>query len=419
MNIGTAAASTVAALIAALRRGVAAFPRAGARRLHALQALTFGLAAFGCSISWSQQPAAPGPFGLRVGMSRAELGITAFARDGVYSIAKVPQPDQWYERFTVLISPSHGLCQFTAFHTALERLGPEGVMLWNMMNRSYNDFSKRLGPPSRTEGPDFSKGRILDATFVDDLVARKRKAGIYWDNVVGGSTRITHLAVEGHARDARMVYTTLTIQFSNSQACTEELASLSTPRPAAAAPSPALMRHQRDVLLRCHAIAHVLSFGRPDAPDVQRRTAWRALSQDLLVAAKFHSDAAGEAAFSFPSGSDLRVAPHFKTLRDLHLKGSVPSVQEAVACSRWRSWVPGGLWLQMRSSERQKGSIPSFGSDVAAALRYDLNDWWNLGIKANDTGPAQNLTPEELGSSVRNAFRDWEREAFPMSSVRL
>ena len=167
-----------------------------------------------------------GPFGLDMGMSKAQAGVSLDAEDmggHRFKITKVPRPHSAFEAYVLRITPTHGLCYLEAIGKAIDT-SVDGERLRDQFNELAAALENRYGQHKRQ---DFLRaGSILDEPrdWMSGLANKERVLAIRFDKEEGStlSYGVTSAFLSAAALSRTKGYLNLEYSFGNYEACKTE-----------------------------------------------------------------------------------------------------------------------------------------------------------------------------------------------------
>lgn len=179
------------------------------------------------------QGGAPGPFGLRQGMSLADAekfaGPLSAKPAGFYLAKRVPKMDPELESYGLVIPPKTGLCSVIAIGKTIETDRTGATLRHAYLGRKAI-LTKRHGTPSRDV--DSVRASSPLAGPQDWMVALGRQDRIlqtFW-TLKGDAGRVADVHLEAVGLNATRGYVRTTYGFENGGACIEELKLLRIPK---------------------------------------------------------------------------------------------------------------------------------------------------------------------------------------------
>jgi len=174
-----------------------------------------------------------GPFGLRQGMSLAEVekfaGPLSAKPAGFYLAKKVPKPDPALESYGLVIPPKTGLCSVIAIGKTVEtdRTGAG-------LRKAYLDRKARLtklhGAPARdVDSVRSSSPQAGPQDWMAAIGRQDRLLQTFW-TVTGDAGGVADVHLEAVGLNATRGYVRTTYGFENGGACIEELKVLRIPK---------------------------------------------------------------------------------------------------------------------------------------------------------------------------------------------
>jgi hypothetical protein len=141
--------------------------------------------AFGGCILLAATAVWAGPFGLEMGMMRAQIealiptGKLQDTGDGIYKTTRLPRMHDAFESFLLLIDDQHGLCKVTAIGKTINT-SVYGDELRDAFNRLEADVARVYG---RNRKYDFLKARSIwneRRDWMMGLLKKERILAAYW-----------------------------------------------------------------------------------------------------------------------------------------------------------------------------------------------------------------------------------------------
>jgi hypothetical protein len=181
------------------------------------------LALLGLSVS-----ATAGPFGFEMGQSASELtarvGLTKDASSTFgYRASKPISPHPDFKNYLLLVTPRHGLCRIVAT-TEPRSDSPDGRGIRQKFVEIQEALKRRYGDPLVAQEVTSSLPSGFDG-FISKLIDGKESWWSYWsanspqelpDNLDDFELKLQV------AKEAGLVYLTITYDFTNADACLEE-----------------------------------------------------------------------------------------------------------------------------------------------------------------------------------------------------
>lgn len=168
------------------------------------------------------------PFGLRMGMTRAELSRISELRplEGTalgYMMPKVPKPHTSFESYLALVSPSVGLCKVVGVGNTIES-SSFGTELVSEFKKLEGALEARYGAHKTFD--HLRSGSIWDESndWMMALHQKERVLSAYWDDEEGSSLPgdLQGVNLEAKALNSSKGYVSLTYEFSNMATCSSE-----------------------------------------------------------------------------------------------------------------------------------------------------------------------------------------------------
>ncbi|HEX8697000.1 MAG TPA: hypothetical protein VF746_31570 [Longimicrobium sp.] len=166
------------------------------------------------------------PFGFRAGATLSSLssyGIERTDNNGIYRVRRAPESHPDFDGFTLVISPSHGLCKVVASSRTVET-SAYGDRLKNLYERIRDALHAKYG-----EGEEFDylrSGSIWDEPrdWMMGLLREERTLASYWGRDSGTLPgNLQAIALKAVALSPSSGFLLLNYEFSTFAACKEEL----------------------------------------------------------------------------------------------------------------------------------------------------------------------------------------------------
>ena len=176
-----------------------------------------------------------GPFGLDMGMTKAQAGVGESSEDlGGYrfKIALVPRPHSAFEAYVLRITPKQGLCQLTAIGKTTDTNG-YGEPIRTQFDQLEAALERRYGEHQRR---DF----LLDGSIWDEpsewtvgLAKKERVLAAHFAASEGSTLTmgVTSATLGVVALSATQTHLTLEYVFDNHEACEDESDSMTRGTP--------------------------------------------------------------------------------------------------------------------------------------------------------------------------------------------
>ena len=168
--------------------------------------------------------AAAGPFGLEMGMSLDQLGITEKKATGGYTFPQVPQPHPAFSKYAGTVSPREGLCIVLA-RTPLLQTEIYGEMLQlefhKLRERLEKVYGKHYVFDDLRAGSRWNQPRH----WMMALLQKERTLSATWSEEKGSSlpADIEKIGLFAVARSRDAGYVGIRYQYKNAGACKAEL----------------------------------------------------------------------------------------------------------------------------------------------------------------------------------------------------
>lgn len=169
-----------------------------------------------------------GPFGLRMGMTLADLQkigtVTATNTKGVYTMRTVPIPNNNFEEYVVTVAPSFGLCKVSGYGHTIQA-NAFGDQLKERFNALKAAVTSRYGV---SRDFDFLRtGSIWDEArdWMMALYRQERTLASFWmrDETPNVPAYLTGIHLQARALTSSTGYVSLGYEFANSSPCIDEL----------------------------------------------------------------------------------------------------------------------------------------------------------------------------------------------------
>jgi hypothetical protein len=167
-----------------------------------------------------------GPFGLDMGMTAAQLGVSAKDQiaAGKYSTRKVPKPHSMFEAYVLQVAPSTGLCYIKAAGKNIT-VNVYGTELQAQFDDLKNRLAETYGQPQVREGlmpgsiwndpKDFMMGLKLNERFLFALWKRSNGLNLPAD--------LDYVILAGKSLGPNTGYVGVDYGFVNEKVCDAEL----------------------------------------------------------------------------------------------------------------------------------------------------------------------------------------------------
>ncbi len=160
-------------------------------------------------------------FGLYMGMTLDEIkavtGPLQEKRDGMYSTSKVPVGHPDIEEYTVIVSPTLGLCKVAGF-TGMVETSSFGTELVTKFDSFQSALTAKYGEPTRAfKGP--IPGTIWKERedFMMGLLKKEVTLSTFWKDMK--DTDVTTIMLNGVAMSRDKGIVTITYEFQNTKEC--------------------------------------------------------------------------------------------------------------------------------------------------------------------------------------------------------
>ena len=167
-----------------------------------------------------------GPFGLEMGTKLEDLKKRfKLVHDTMYgySLSSVPQPDAYYETYSAVITPEHGLCKISAISKFIDS-SADGTELKAAFSKAKAPMRRQFGPALHTDRLESESTLKQPRDWMRSLAKEERRLASVW------SSRFTvlpdHLygvTLEALAGDEQAGLLMVTYEFENFKACAELL----------------------------------------------------------------------------------------------------------------------------------------------------------------------------------------------------
>ncbi len=167
------------------------------------------------------------PFGLpkNTTIQRLEQLGAEDVDDGNYLLSRAPQSNRAFEFYVAKASPTHGVCQLTAYGLDLNK-DAKGTKVREQMNTLRSAMAAKYGPPSEshdaldkdsvwTEADEFAAGLADDERTLDAI----------WNkpNAAMQKLGLQKITLEAAASDESTTFVVVTYQYINFDKCINEI----------------------------------------------------------------------------------------------------------------------------------------------------------------------------------------------------
>ena len=167
---------------------------------------------------------ASGPFGLHMGMTKAELervaGPLERMKTGLYKATHVPKPHERFETYYLVMSPSFGLCQIWVTGVSIKTSG-FGTQLHEEFETIKAAMASKYGAPTiNLDGVPEGSLWTEPQYWMMGLLQHDRTLKAAWENL-GGDLEVIFLDTTALSTDEGWLK--LSYHFKNSDKCVDEL----------------------------------------------------------------------------------------------------------------------------------------------------------------------------------------------------
>jgi hypothetical protein len=167
-----------------------------------------------------------GPMGLKMSETLEELQKKAtLTPDGayVYRATSLPGGHPDFDRYTLLVTPEHGLCKVLAFSKPVET-SVYGTELLDSFDKYFEALTKKYGEAKRF---DYLKsGSIWNKPneWTTALLKKERTLAAFWSSKNGPTIDdVTSVSLEAHALNREGGIIVIGYEFSNAHECIERI----------------------------------------------------------------------------------------------------------------------------------------------------------------------------------------------------
>jgi hypothetical protein len=173
----------------------------------------------------SAQDSPPGPFGLRKGMTRAEIEklgpILDEGPSGILRVGRVPRPDPNYQSYWVVVTPRAGVCAvMAAGKTVLD--DPNGALVQASFAKAKAALTEKYGEPVASVDT-LVEGSTLGAPtqWTASLSAGQRTLAVAW-KPAPGAEGVSAVSLEAAGVSDTRAYVRAVFAFDNQGDCISE-----------------------------------------------------------------------------------------------------------------------------------------------------------------------------------------------------
>lgn len=175
------------------------------------------------------EPPTTGPFGFTQGMTLAQLKkvgpITSSAMPLVYRTTVAPKPHPGFEGYSLVVSPTNGLCKVLAVGKDIQTNG-FGIDVRSAFERLETALTERYGSSSKFD--ELLPGSIWkDANdWTIGLAKKERFLMAAWNRKYGSTLPpgVDTIALEAKGMSNGKAYLQLAVEFENFDKCQAEMA---------------------------------------------------------------------------------------------------------------------------------------------------------------------------------------------------
>ena len=173
-----------------------------------------------------------GPFGVEMGMSKADLGISNASQmlaEGTFKwkVESLPKNSRFFEYYIVQVTPQNGLCYLKAVGQDVST-SAYGTSLRTAFDKVNNQLQKKYS--GGTNADFLRSGSIWDEPedFMMGLQKSERVLAAYYDEEEGSTMveGVTKAYLTANAASSDSGWVSINYVFENHDACTEELNAL-------------------------------------------------------------------------------------------------------------------------------------------------------------------------------------------------